>query len=324
MKHGIFVFLFVAVFFTSCNNDDGGPDVITVPPRLLAEVAPENDEEIKEFLETHFYNYEEFASPPAGFDFKIKIDTIAGANSDKTPLISQVSQMVVEVSSIEHLLSEEEIDIPHTMYYLTAREGVGENPTVADSVFVRYEGLLLDGTSFDASSNNAVWFDLARLQDLSQGFRGFAEGTPNFKGGGTVTENGDGTVTVDGYGVGMIIFPSGLGSFEALSTSIPQYSPLIFNIDLYTINTTDHDNDGIPSIEEDLNGNGFLYDDNSDVQSEEDAGLTVRFADFQDADDDGDGVSTRNEISDDNGNIILPYPDSDGDGTPDYLDPDVN
>ncbi|WP_420322067.1 FKBP-type peptidyl-prolyl cis-trans isomerase [Flagellimonas sp.] len=325
MKHGIFVFLLVAVCFTSCNNDDnGGPDVISVPPRLLAEVAPENDEEIKEFLQTHFYNYEEFESPPAGFDFKIKIDTIAGANANKTPLADQVSEMEIKVSSFEHGLSEEEIDVPHTIYYLSARDGIGVSPTVADSVFVRYEGLLLDGTSFDASLNNAVWFDLARLQDLQQGFRGFAEGVPNFKAGGTITENGDGTVTVDGYGVGMIIFPSGLGFFEAIGGSIPQYSPLIFNIDLYTINISDHDNDGIPSIQEDLNGNGYLYDDNTDAQGEEDAGLTVRFANFQDADDDGDGVSTRNEISDDNGNIIIPYPDSNGDGTPDYLDPDTN
>ncbi|WP_190811657.1 FKBP-type peptidyl-prolyl cis-trans isomerase [Flagellimonas sp. S3867] len=325
MKHGIFVLLFVTVLFTSCNNDDdSGPNVITVPPRLLAEVATENDEEIREFLETHFYNYEEFAAPPAGFDFKIKIDTIAGANADKTPMMDQVEAIDVKVSSFEHLLSEEETDIPHTLYYLSAREGIGSSPTVADSVFVRYEGLLLDGLSFDASLNNAVWFDLARLQDLTQGFRGFAEGVPNFNAGGTITENGDGTVTVDGYGVGMIIFPSGLGAFEAVSGPIPQYSPLIFNIDLYTINPSDHDNDGIPSILEDLNGNGYLYDDNTDAQSEEDAGLTVRFANFQDADDDGDGVSTRNEISDDNDNIIIPFPDSNNDGTPDYLDPDTN
>ncbi|MGX1931039.1 FKBP-type peptidyl-prolyl cis-trans isomerase [Flagellimonas sp. 2504JD4-2] len=327
MKHGIFVFLFVAVFFTSCNNDDDGtPDVIVVPPRLLAEVATENEEEIQEFLQTHFYNYEEFENPPAGFDFRIKIDTIAGANADKTPLadMDELQSITINVSSFEHQLTEEENDIPHKLYYLSARDGIGASPTVADSVFVRYEGLILDGTTFDASLNNAVWFDLARLQDLTQGFRGFAEGVPNFNAGGTIIENGDGTVTVDGYGVGMIIFPSGLGAFESISGSIPQYSPLIFKIDLYTLNDTDHDNDGIPSIEEDLNGNGYLYDDNTDLQSEEDAGLLVRFANFQDADDDGDGVSTRNEISDDDGNIITPFPDSNNDGTPDYLDPDTN
>jgi len=43
---------------------------------------------------------------------------------------------------------------------------------------------------------------------------------------------------------------------------------------------------------------------------------------YLDADDDGDGIPTRDEISDENGNIIIPYPDADGDGVPDYLDPD--
>ena len=34
--------------------------------------------------------------------------------------------------------------IEHTLYYLIARQGTGENPVVADSVLVRYTGNLLD------------------------------------------------------------------------------------------------------------------------------------------------------------------------------------
>ncbi|NAY93352.1 hypothetical protein GTQ34_15690 [Muricauda sp. JGD-17] len=321
MKYGKLALLTVAAFFFSCNNDDNGPDVESVPPRLLAEVAPEDDAEIREFLETHFYNYEEFQSPPVDFDYRIRIDTIAGDNADKTPLIDFVGEVEIKVSSFELLLSEEENDIPHTVYYLDARSGEGVNPTVADSVFVRYEGMTLDGNSFDASLNNPVWFDLARIQDLAQGFRGFAEGIPFFKTGGQVIDNGDGTVSVEGYGVGLVIFPSGLGNFNRLNTQIPAYSPLMFTVDLYTYNATDHDRDGIPSIDEDVNGNGYLYDDNTDSETEVAGG---RFANFQDGDDDGDGVSTRSEITDDQGNIILPYPDSNNDGTPDYLDPDIN
>lgn len=321
MKHGIFVFLFAVVFFTSCSSDDNGPNIDAVPPRLLAEVSPENDAEIREYLQTHFYNYEEFLSPPADFDFRIKIDTIAGVNADKTPMMDFVEEKTVTISASEFLLSQEEEDIPHKYYYLSARDGIGVSPTVADSVFVRYEGKLLDGTSFDSALNNAVWFDLARLQDLTQGFRGFAEGVPNFNAGGEVIDNNDGTVTVDGYGVGLIIFPSGMGNFNRVNAQIPQYSPLMFSIDLYTMNATDHDRDGIPSIDEDFNGNGFLYDDNADIDSEPSNAL---FANFQDADDDGDGVSTNNEITDENGNIIFPYPDDNNDGIPNYLDPDVN
>ncbi|MEM9363891.1 MAG: FKBP-type peptidyl-prolyl cis-trans isomerase [Bacteroidota bacterium] len=330
MRKRILVFSVFAVCLMSCGDDDD-VEIQVEPPRLLAEVAPENDAEIQEFLQTHFYNYEEFESPPAGFDFRIVIDTIAGENADKTPLSQFVDNIDILVSSFELLLPEEENDIPHRVYYLSARPTNEEVaalkqggtcpecfPTIADSVFVRYEGKLLDGSVFDSALNNPVWFDLARLQDLGQGFRGFTEGMPFIRRGENVIENGDGTVTVENFGVGMIIFPSGLGSFNRLNPGIPQYSPLIFTVDLFTLNDTDHDGDGIPSIQEDLDGDGYLYNDNTDIDSE-----LVPFANFQDADDDGDGVSTREEISDAQGNIIIPFPDSNGDNIPDYLDPNV-
>ena len=331
MRKRILVLSLVAALFFSCNNDDD-INLEVQPPRLLAEVAPENDEEIQEFLQTHFYNYEEFASPPADFDFRIVIDTIAGDNADKTPLSQFVDNVDILVSSFELGLDVEENDIPHRLYYLSARPTNQEVadlklagtcpecfPTVADSVFVRYEGKLLDGSVFDGALNNPIWFDLARLQDLTQGFRGFTEGMPFIQRGENIIENEDGTVTVENFGVGMIIFPSGLGSFNRLNAQIPQYSPLIFTVDLFTLNDTDHDGDGIPSIQEDLDGDGYLYNDNTDSDSE-----FPPFANFQDADDDGDGVSTREEITDEDGNIIIPFPDSNNDGVPDYLDPDTN
>ena len=100
---------------SACGNDDGIVGEV-VPPRLLAEVALENDAEIQEFLDTHFYNYEDFQEPIAmDFDFKIRIDTIAGENADKTPLSQQVISQVINVNSFEFGLSEEENDIPHTL-----------------------------------------------------------------------------------------------------------------------------------------------------------------------------------------------------------------
>lgn len=312
--------LYIAFLFLSCGDDDD--DVMQVPPRLLSEVEPENRKEIITFLKTHFYNYEDFLAPPVDFDFKIKIDTIAGDNADKTPLIKQVDSAIINVSATEFSLTDGEEDIPHKYYYLNARFGVQEkvNPSVADSVFVRYEGKLLNGTSFDGSTTSPVWFDLARIQAPLQGFRGFSEGMVNFKPGGNPIVNPDGTFVVEGYGVGMIIFPSGLGGFNTFQSSIPQYSPLIFLIDLFTINVSDHDADGIPSIQEDVNGNGYLYDDNTDEEDEKVAGFSLT-VDFLDTDDDDDGVSTREEISDADGNIIFPYPSTGG--IPDYLNPDV-
>ncbi len=314
---GIIYFLILTLAIWSCKKDDAGPDAVIVPPQTLAETATENDAEIRAFLETHFYNYEDFQEPiDPNFDLKIQIDTIAGDNAGKTPLMDQVQSKSVSVSSSNFNLTED-TTVDHTFYYLVAREGIGESLTVADSSFVRYRGTLLDGSSFDGAEQTPVWFDLAQIQGQGAA-RGFAEGTKEFKTGDGIIDNGDGTFTVDGYGVGLIIMPSGLGYFNAGQTGIPAYSPLIFEIDLYAMNATDHDGDGIPSIDEDEDGDGYLYSDNTDLDTE----TGLRFANFIDPDDDGDGISTRDEISDDQGNIIIPYPDSDGDGTPDYLDAD--
>lgn len=308
-----------SLILLSCGNDDSA-DIQVVPPRMLSEVAAEDDAEIREYLQTHFYNYEEFQSPPAGFDYKIVIDTIEGGNADKTPLIDQVSSKQITVTNDEFNLSEEE-SVAHTFYYFVAREGLNDQPTVADSVLVRYKGSLLNGFDFDGSFVNPIWFDLAAIQGPGQGARGFSEAIPFFKRGGDVIDNGDGTATVEGYGVGAMFLPSGLAFFNASQAEIPAYSPLIFTIDLFAYDTTDHDGDGIPSFLEDVDGDGYLYNDNTDIERERELNTFVLFSDFLDADDDADGTPTRDEIEiDEEGNVS--FPDGDGDGVPDYRDPD--
>lgn len=304
----------VMLMLVACGDDDG-PAIEIVPPRLLGDVAPENDSEIREFLETHFYNYEDFQEPiDPDFDFKIRIDTIAGDNADKTPLIDQVSSDVVNVSSSQLGLSEEENDIVHTYYYLLAREGEGVRPTIADSTLLRYEGSLLDGTKFDATPS-FVWQELPFfLRGYSNGITKFASGTP-----AGLTVNSDGTSSYSNSGIGMVIMPSGLGYFlgSGPAGNIPSYSNLIFTVEVgNVIQNTDNDNDGIPSILEDLNNNGYLFDDNTDTEEEANANFP-QFANFQDPDDDGDGILTIDEINEDGS-----FRDSDNDGVPDHLDPD--
>ena len=315
----VFLLLIIVSAAWSCKKDDSTTAEV-IPPKLLSEVSVEDDASIKAYLQTHFYNYEEFANPPANFDYKIKLDTIAGANADKTPLMSQVTPKTILVSSGQFSLTANETDVPSTFYYLSAREGIGEQLAVADSAYVRYEGSLLNGKIFDGSNDVPIWFDLARIQSPGGGARGFSEGTSKFKAGGPAIVNGDGTFTVESYGVGLMIFPSTLGYFNFSQSVIPAYSPLIFKVEVFAANQTDHDGDGIPSILEDVNGNGYLYDDNAD-EAQEIANKSTLYANFLDADDDGDGISTRNEISDSEGNIIVPYPDTNGDGIPNYLDP---
>lgn len=77
---------------------------------------------------------------------------------------------------------------------------------------------------------------------------------------------------------------------------------------------TEDDNDGIPAILEDLNGNGDLEDDDTDEDG---------IPNYIDADDDGDNILTKNEAPDPNDDGDLSdAQDTDGNGTPDYLDKD--
>ena len=302
----------------SCKKDDGS-SVEIIPPRLLTEVQPEDDAKIKAFLETHFYNYEEFENPPVDFDYKIRLDTLAGDNAGKTALIDmdELKKNTIDISSEQLNIDTEEESVSHTYYYLVARQGSGPKPTVVDSVFLKYEGRLLNLNLFDESTTFS-W------QELTSVIRGYSLGIPNLRSGDNINVNDDGTTSIENTGIGMIIMPSGLGYYNSSRGIIPAYAPLIFNIELgLIVEDTDHDRDGVPSILEDLNGDGYLFNDNTDLALEESSNV-ARVPDIFDTDDDGDGTLTIDEITDENGNIIIPYPDADSDGVPDYLDVDTN
>ncbi len=65
-EKGVILFIAVLAILSSCSNDDS-VSVVVVPPRPLAEVEAENDATIREYLQTHYYNYEEFENPARGF-----------------------------------------------------------------------------------------------------------------------------------------------------------------------------------------------------------------------------------------------------------------
>ncbi len=302
----------VSILLFSCGNDDG-PDVELIPPRLLSEVVTEDEAALTEYLQTHFYNYEDFENPPADFDFRIVLDTIAGANGDKRPLINDVQSLALEVSSEDFGLEDNET-VSHTLYYLIPRNGTGETPTVADSTYIRYEGSLLSGVTFDATSDY-TW------QYLPFFLRGYSQAVARIQVGSDIVVNPDGTTEITNAGVGVIFLPSGLAYFNGSSNGIPPYSPLIFKVSVgLFVSDTDYDNDGIPSIMEDLNGDGDVTNDNTDADQEQ-RFRAPALPNHLDSDDDGDGIPTRDEIEiDAQGNIT--FPDSDNDGIPDYLDSD--
>tara|TARA_R110002051_G_scaffold34256_3_gene76297 strand:- start:17318 stop:18283 length:966 start_codon:yes stop_codon:yes gene_type:complete len=317
-----YAYLLIAglIVISSCKKDDDSIGEV-VPPRLLSEVAIEDDAEIVEFLKTHFYNKDEFDAAAEGFDFKIKFDTIAGVNSDK-PSIFDSPLLVTEtisVASSSFLRDDEEV-VNHKLYTLVVRQGIEDGkPTIGDNAILRYEGSLFDGTLFDASSFQPI------VLNLSGVVRGFGNGVENFQTGMGPIEVGDGTVRYDGYGIGAIFMPSGLAYFDDTRNSLPsapKYSPLIFKIDAFGYEAnSDFDGDGIPSILEDLNNDGNLNNDNTDEDAE--ALSRVYFANYNDTDDDNDGILTIDEIELDADGNFVGFLDTDGDGIWDHLDNDL-
>ncbi len=299
----IVVLLSLFIGFWSCNNDDDNNNEEEV--RDVEEVTLENDAEIVEYLETHFYNYEEFQNPEPDFDFIVTLDTIAGENADKTPLMDQV------ITSTIVLQDSDDNDVMFKYYHIEAIEGLGGSLTISDSAYARINGLLLDGTVFEEFTSVPTWFDFLGNRTISNPglIRGFSEGVSKFKGGLPPVDNGDGTFTVEGFGVGAFFIPSGLAYFNNPPIGIiPQYAPLIYTVQLYAVNEADHDRDSIPSSLEDLDGDRNPANDDSDGDN---------VPDYLDADDDNDGVLTIDEYDRDNDGIP---DDTNGDGVPDYLD----
>lgn len=326
---------FIVAFVVSCNNDDDESNVI--PDRDRTEVYNEDIAEIEMFLQTHFYNYEEFDSgnpySEANDTFQIVFDTIAGDNSDKTPLIDQVDFKIVTDQGVDYKL-----------YYLQVREGLGNEISFIDEANLIYEGSKLDGYVFDSAVNPSK-FNLTTVGQASGVVTGFREGILEFKTSTGFTDNGDGTETYHNHGIGAVFIPSGLGYFSQPLIGVPSYTPLVFKFSLYTRTVLDHDADNIPSIMENLDGDDDVYDDDTDG----DFG-----ANFIDNDDDNDGVFTKDELDyneyivdtnqgetepvlasneyemdreEVNGVITIKtfvLTDTDGDGTPDYLDSSTN
>lgn len=271
IRNYLIVLLAFGLMLGSCGNDDDNSD--PVPIRDRGEQYLIDLDSIEGYLQTHFFNYEEFETNP---DANIVFDTISveAGTQDKTPIFDRPelkSKIVFDAEGVEYKL-----------YYLEVRKGLGEQPRFADSAFVDYKGKLLNDDTFD-SSPNPVWFDLI---SVVQGFREVAK---EFKGATSFTENPDGTFTYNDYGIGAMFIPSGLAYFNEPPFGVFLYSPLVFTFNLYGANVSDHDFDHVPSSMEDINGdeNFTLAEDDTDEDN---------LGNFLDPDDDGDGILTRNEL----------------------------
>ena len=290
MKKKLFFLLPVFLLFLQCKKED------TTEPYTIRDYSEQvivDQDLLETYLKTHTYNYEDFNNES---DVNIKLDTISDNNSSRVSLFEQASIKTIDVTNAEGQITS------HNLYYIIAREGSNESPSVADSVYVAYDGILTDGSTFD-NRKFPIWIDLANSLE------GFREGVSELR-TGKFTENSNGTIAYTSFGVGLFFIPSGIGYFENVSSGIPEYSPLIFTVKLMTHTDTDHDNDGILSIFEDIDGDNKPFGDDTDGD---------RLWNMYDVDDDGDGILTVNELDKNNDSII---DDANNDGIPDYLDPD--
>ncbi|MCF6346677.1 MAG: hypothetical protein L3J20_00045 [Flavobacteriaceae bacterium] len=284
----------LSIIFLSCNKDDDATDNFDAAAQALID-----DTTLIEYLKTHYY-IPAAQEKPFG-----TIDTIL---NNETSLFDDDR---LETQNISHE------DISYKLYYLAVNQGVNENPTRYDSVFVKYRGFLLDSTKFDENVN---FLTLRGWQNMSGGIfngaistgviQGWKYGMPYFKSGVNITMPND-PITYEDTGVGVLFFPSGLAYGNRGTGGIPSNEPLLFHIELAQVIEADNDNDGAINKYEDLNEDGEVTDDDTDGDG---------FPNFVDPDDDDDGVLTRDEDVDGDGNPV--NDDTDNDEIPNYLDPD--
>ena len=309
--------LALLVSFFGCKKDD---DAVTVTPdRDRAEVYAEDLAAIETFLETHYYNYDDFdssqpysdtstnpVSNTQNDDFKIEFFEITDTTPTSTLSLMDmlnndpsVTTNVLKFKMVTDFTGQE-----YKLYYLIVREGLGSTLHSLDRAVVTYTGTTLEENLFD-SSVSPVNFNLTQISTNSGVIQGFRESLIEFKTSETFTENmNDGTVVYHNHGIGAAFIPSGLGYFSSfISGTLNGYNPLLFRFNLISRNDTDYDLDNIPSHLEDLNNNNDGFDDDTDNDT---------INNFFDNDDDGDGVLTRDEDLEDTDLNV----DSDGDGDP--------
>jgi len=330
----------LVLIIASCNDDDDG--VTVVPDRDRAEVYAEDLIEIEEYLQTNYYNYDEFDfSDPysvANDTFKIIVSEIPEGNPDD--FISLMDRPEMSFKMVTDPIDE---TLEYKLYYLTVREGQGNVIHFIDEVFVSYEGTLSDATVFD-SAITPVAFNLTTVGNVSGVVTGFRESLLEFKTSTGFSDNGDGTLTYHNHGIGMSFIPSGLAYFSQPIGNIESYSPIFFKFNLVDVILLDHDNEGVPSYLEDIDDDKNVFNDDTDEDFS---------PNFLDTNDDGDALLTIDEVeqveyvvdttmgesepilaaneyevnrTDDSGVITINtviLTDSNNDGTPDYLDDTV-
>ncbi|MFQ3173993.1 MAG: hypothetical protein ACI9WT_001632 [Flavobacterium sp.] len=279
----------LSLFSCSKNNDA----VEVTPPRDFAVQYTTDITDIEEYLNTNY----------------ITVVNHPGFQDDQDVTISKITDQgnqpsiysYLNAATFPKLLSRAVSlhDITYKVYYLVLREGTGVAPCNVDGVLASYKGSYLKQTvASNVTSLTATTFEEAKypqqMLSLFSTIKGWSEIFPKFKTGSYSTNN-DGTVSYNNFGAGVMFIPSGLGYYSAGSASIPAYAPLVFSFKLYELQRLDQDNDGVPSYQEDINGDGYMSTLATGVLNPDDTDGDG-IPNFADVDDDGDSYSTKIEI----------------------------
>jgi FKBP-type peptidyl-prolyl cis-trans isomerase FkpA len=100
------------------------------------------------------------------------------------------------------------------LYYVITEPGTGAQPTATSNVTVAYKGYFTNGSVFDESTEAGISFG------LDQVIKGWTEGIPHFKTGGS----------------GILLVPAHLGYGDQTMGPIPGNSVLVFDVKLISVN----------------------------------------------------------------------------------------
>ncbi|EDP69943.1 hypothetical protein FBALC1_10437 [Flavobacteriales bacterium ALC-1] len=333
LKLSLYLLALVAVF-VSCEQDDDPTNTFTEEDRDVQQLKDKDS--LLDYLNTHYYNSSFFES---------------GTNHKYTDIVITELEEGEDVPSGSTLLIDDIeihttvfLDYDYEYYILRINQGEGGSPKFTDAVRMRYEGSsVVDGDIFDS---RATPIDLSLVGNSISTFgtiRGWQLVIPSFNSAMDFNIDGNGNVNYNGFGLGVMFLPSGLAYYSGITTGSP-YDNLIFKFELLQYDEADHDLDELPSHIEDLDGDLDVNNDDTDDDG---------FPNYIDFDDDGDGVSTTDELmpkqyivdtnmgegeptletneyetsrSENNGIITIntvTIADSNSDGLADYLDEDI-
>lgn len=251
----LFAFVVFAVIAYACDDNLNG---FTNPYENVdyEALAISDNDSIVAFLSSHFYNE--------------SLDSLQLIDANQTSILEDSRLKIIET---------EQNSIDHKLYVFVTEVGVTTpdkgNPTEMDSIFVNRTGLQLINNSLDTDpfdQGDETWWSLATTFGIpgmaSTPIRGWTKGFPKLKPGENITNNGP--LMFQNTGKGFIFIPSGLAyssiNYQLGGPDNPLFDKIIvFKVELLDfVKDTDHDNDGIPSIEEDANGDGDPTNDFSD------------------------------------------------------------